>query len=135
MLSVGETMRRCEDAVKEAREFFGIDPLYILKVQATLSGGDVASIDAGDGYLRCSISVNINYFQNHPEVIRRDMAHEVAHLVSNEVVQLQKRMPEEWRDRNQVAGGMLEDAIETMTVRLERLFLRERPDPADTASS
>ncbi len=112
----------------EAREFFGLDPLYILAVENTLSADEAACIDAGDPYRRCTISVNLHYYQTHPEIIRRDMAHEVAHLMSNDVVQLQRRMPPEWQDRDDARGGMLNDAIETLTVRLERLFLRERPE-------
>lgn len=127
-LDASETLRRCEAAVTEARAFFGIDPLYLLEVRPTLSAHEAAEIDAGDGYLRCHIGVSVNYYQENPDFIRRDMAHEVAHLMSNEVLQLQRRMPPEWRDREQAPGGLMADALETLTVRLERLFLRERPE-------
>lgn len=120
-------MRQLEEAVQEARAFFGIDPLYELKIVPNGAGGKAARIDAGDPYRRCWIEVDLHYFSEHPEVIRRDMAHEVAHLMSNEVLQVRNRMPAEWRDTEHVAGGMLADAVETLTVRLERLFLRERP--------
>jgi predicted SprT family Zn-dependent metalloprotease len=127
VLSVGETMKRLERGVKEAREFFGIDPLYDVEIFASLGEGEAAQIDAGSAYLRCTIKVNLDYYQVNPQYIRRDMAHEVAHLVSNEIMQLRNRMPEEWREDDQPAGGMFEDAIETLTCRLERLYLRERP--------
>lgn len=127
-LPPGEAMSRLEAAVAEARAFYGLDPLYLLEVRACLSAGEAACIDAGDGYLRSTIGVNLDYYQENPQVIRRDMAHEVAHLMSNEVMQLIRRMPEEWRDRDAPQGGLLADAVETLTVRLERLFLRERPE-------
>lgn len=129
MLKAGETMRRLEEAVTEARAFFGIDPLYILTISATLDGSRSAQIDAGDGYLRNTIAVNLDYYQTRRDVIRRDMAHEVAHLVSNELVQIQRRMPPEWRGPDGLPGALLNDALETLTSRLERLFLRERPEP------
>lgn len=129
-LDAGETMRRLEAAVEEARAFYGIDPLYILDVRAaSMSRGQAACIDAGDPYRRCTIDVDFDYYQENPELIRRDMAHEVAHLMSNELIQLWRRMPEEWQNRDAPQGGMLHDAIETLTIRLERLFLRERQAP------
>lgn len=128
-ITPAEAMKQLEAAVEEARAFFAIDPLYLLEVRAELREDQAAHIDAGDPYRRCVISVNLHYYQENPHVIRRDMAHEVAHLMSNEVLQLQRRMPFEWQDRNQAPGGLLGDAIETLTVRLERLFLRERPKP------
>lgn len=134
MLDPGETFKRLEAAVVEARAFFGIDPLYIITLQATLDNDGAAGIDAGDGYLRCAISFSMDYYQRNPEIIRRDMAHEVAHLMANEVLQLQKRMPEEWQDKNAPAGGMFADAIETLTSRLERLFIRECPGPVEVTT-
>lgn len=112
----------------EARQFFGIDPLYILNVRAILDGGQAANIDAGDGYLRATIGVSLDYYQEHPEHIRRDMAHEVGHLMGNEILSLISRFPDGWADQSTPHGGLFRDAIETLTVRLERLFLRERPE-------
>ncbi len=129
MLDPGETMRRLEAAVDEARAFFGIDPLYLITLCATLDEHSAAGIDAGDGYLCCYINFSMEYYQRHPEDIRRHMSHEVAHLMANEILQLRNRMPEEWRDKDAVAGGMLNDAIETLTSRLERLFMRQTEEP------
>ena len=134
-LEAGETIRRLEAAVQEARDFFGIDPLYLLEVHACLDISQAAEIEAGDPYRRSWIKVNLDYYQQHPDIIRRDMAHEVAHLMSNEILQLQRRMPQEWQDKNAAPGGMLSDAIETLTVRLERLFLRERPEAPNAEQS
>lgn len=125
-LEAGETIRRLEAAVTEARTFFGIDPLYVTPVRATLEANEAANIEAGDGYLYANINVSLDYYQRNPELIRQDMAHEVGHLLSNEILQLQKRMPEEWRDHQQAPALLMVDAIETLTVRLERLFMRER---------
>lgn len=126
-MTVAETMAKLEAAVQEARDFYGTDPLYDLKIVPNGAGGKAARIDAGDPYRRCWIEVDLQYFMDNPGVIRRDMAHEVAHLMSNEILQVRNRMPAEWKDTEHVAGGLLSDAIETLTVRLERLFLRERP--------
>ncbi len=127
MIEMGETKKRLEAAVEEARDFFGIDPLYIINLVATLDQDKAAGIDAGDGYLCCYINFSMHYYQTNPQDIRRHMAHEIAHLMSNEILQVRNFMADEWKDNQHLAGGMLNDAIETLTSRLERLFLRERP--------
>ncbi len=126
-LSEDPTIRRLEAAVTEARAFFGIDPLWRTPVQAKMRAG--AQIDVRHGYLLAPIEVGLDYYQNHPGEIRCDMAHEVAHLVAHEVLKVQQGMPPEWQYASEDArGGMLTAAIETMTTRLELLFMRERPE-------
>lgn len=129
LLDVGETMHRLEAAVMEARAFFGIDPLYHTPVRPDKADG-AAEVRPSHGYLFAPIGVDVYYYQQHPELIRQDMAHEVAHLLSAEMVALNEHMPEEWQYGSQAAQGrMFKMALETLTVRLERLFMRERPDP------
>lgn len=125
-LEAGETLRRLEAAVQEARAFFGIDLAWQTPVKA--DGSDGASIVAHVGYLDAPITVNLDFFQREPERIREFMAHEVAHIVSAEVNRLRSVLPPEYRDADTPAGRMFDDALECLTVRLERLFLRERSE-------
>lgn len=124
-------MRRFEAAVQEARAYFGIDPAWRTPVQAKASDG--AYVTAHPGYLDAPICIELDFFQRHPEKIREYAAHEVAHILSAELNRLRSVMPEEFQNKDAPAGRMFDDALEALTVRLERLFLRERPEPgADT---
>ncbi len=126
-LEAGETVRRLEAAIEEARAFFGVDPMWNTPLLANTDGG--AHVDMKIGYLEAPISVNLDFFQKYPERIREYMGHEVAHLLSAEVHRLSAVLPPEYRDTDTPAGRMFEDALESLTVRLERLFLRERQAP------
>lgn len=125
-LDANETLRRFEAAVQEARDFFGVDPAWQTPVHAKASDG--AEINAHPGYLRAPISIELDFFQQNPERIREYAAHEVAHLLSAEINRLRSVLPDEYRDLDTPAGTMFNDALECLTVRLERLFLRERPE-------
>lgn len=54
------------------------------------------------------------------------IGHEVAHLLSGEYIVLEQQFP----DRE---GARFTHACERLTVRLERLWVRERPYPGDEA--
>ena len=125
MLEAGETMRRLEAAVQEARTFFGIDPLY--ETPVVYNHPDGASITADPAYLRAPIRVELDFFQREPERIREFMAHEVAHILSAELTRVRAMLPAEWLDATTPQGRIYNDALESLTVRLEKLFLRERP--------
>ena len=126
----GLTSRQLLAAIQEARTFFGIDPLY--RIELRMNVGGAAQLDNREGYLQTWIEVNLDYYQTSPHLIREDMAHEVAHLIGAEVLAVQKRMEPEWQYGSKDArGGLLTDAIESQTVRLERLFIRERPGNPD----
>lgn len=127
-LDASETLRRFEAAVTEARAFFGIDPLWQTPVRAGDVGGGAARIDADRSYLLAPITVDLNYYQTYPEKIRSDAAHEVAHLLTEEVWQVWRHLPEDVHGDDTLTGRLMRDAIETATVRLERLFVRERVD-------
>ena len=125
-LDANETLRRFEAAVQEARDFFGVDPAWQTPVHAKAADG--AEISAHPGYLNAPIHIELDFFQQHPERIREFAAHEVAHILSAEVNRLRSVLPEEYRDTDAPAGRMFNDALECLTVRLERLFMRERPE-------
>lgn len=118
-----KTLRQLEAAVKDARAFYGIDPLYETPVLADLSGR-TAQIKMIPGYFYRPISVDLDYYQRHPHTIREDMAHEVAHLVTDELACLIQRLPPELRDEGEPLAMLLIDAIERATVRMERLYIR-----------
>ena len=125
------TRDRLEAAVAEARDFFRIDPEYGLKLILEGAGSDgAAQFEPIYGYVRGAVSVDLDYFQRNPHEIRRVMAHEVAHLVALEVLQVVSRLPPRYSEPSRSPEAqLLRDAIETQAVRLERLFLRERPEP------
>lgn len=128
MLDASETMRRLEDAVADARQFFGIDPLFDTPVLAEGAGSANARIKICPGYYHRPISVDLDLYQRRPDKIRRDMAHEVAHLASDELTCMFQRMPPAWSDEGEPLATLLVDALERLTVRLEKLYMRERPD-------
>ena len=119
-------MQRLEAAVLEARAFFGIDPLWDTPVIYNHSDG--ACMTADPAYLRAPIRVELDFFQREPERIREFMCHEVAHILSAELTRVRAMLPAEWLDATTPQGRIYQDAIESLTVRLEKLFLRERPD-------
>ena len=125
MLEASETVNRLQDAVNEARIFFGIDPLWDTPLVFDNSSG--ASITADLAYLRGPIRVELDYFQRNPKDIREYMAHEVAHILSAELTRVRTMLPSEWNDATTPQGRIYNDAVESLTVRLEKLFLRERP--------
>lgn len=124
-----ETMQRLEAAVAEARAFFGIDPLYDTPIWAD-GGKDGApcSIDMKPGYFHRPVSVDLDYYQRKPHLIRADMAHEVAHLVTDELACMFQRLPPEWSRAEEPLAVLLVDALERATVRIEKLMMRERPE-------
>ncbi|GHG37467.1 hypothetical protein GCM10017784_34790 [Deinococcus indicus] len=122
--SASKTLRQLEAAVKEARAFYGIDPLYDTPVRADLSGGSSTQIRIEPGYFHRPISVDLDYYQRNPHLIREDMAHEVAHLVTDELACMFQRLPPELRDEGEPLAMLLIDALERATVRLERMFTR-----------
>lgn len=126
MLDATETLNRCQAAVTEARAFFGIDPLFRTPVKAEGAGNTTCRIHVSPGYFERPIGIDLDYYQQNPEKIREDMAHEVGHLVTDELASIFQRMPPEWRDADQPLARLLIDALEKATVRLERLFMRER---------
>lgn len=129
LLDATETLSRLHAAVAEARAFFGIDPLWNTPVFPEGAGDAPCCIKAESGYFHAPVSVDLDYYQRKPHLIRQDMAHEVAHLVTWEVVLAVRKLPEEFRDpRGGPMGEVIRDAIENATVRLERLFIRERPE-------
>lgn len=125
----GETLEALNVAVTEAREFFGIDPLYETPVLA--DGDGAAKIDMEPGRFWRPISVNLDYYQRRPDQVRPDMAHEVAHLVTDELCGAMQRMPPEWSDDGEPLAMLMLDALERATHRLEAVFLRERPVGGD----
>lgn len=126
-LDANETIRRLEAAVLEARLFYGIDPLYDIPIRADKAEG-AAQIEIRPGYFFRPISVDLDYYQRSPHLIRQDMAHEVGHVVTDELACMFQRLPPAWADEDQPLAQLLVDAIERATVRLEKMFLRERPD-------
>ncbi len=133
-LEPNEAMRRLEAAVAETRAFYGIDPLVDTPVRADKSDG-AAQIEIRPGYFLRPISVDLDYYQRFPHLIRQDMAHEVGHLVTDELACMFQRLPPAWSDEDQPLARLLVDAIEKATVRLEKLFLRERPDCDSTSEA
>lgn len=127
MQDASETLRALEAAVTEARTFFGIDPLFRTPVLAEGAGDAACRIHVSPGYFQRPIGVDLDYYQRKPEEIRRGMAHEVAHLATDELASIFQRMPPEWSDADQPLARLLIDALEKATVRLECLFMRERP--------
>lgn len=126
-----ETLSAWEAAVAEAREFFGVDPLWRIEVSAGEVGGGAARIDASRAYFNAPITVDLDYYQFRPDCIRKDAAHEVAHLLTEEIWQLWRHLPDETSGDESLTGKLMRDAIESTTARLERLFLRERPEPVN----
>lgn len=122
----GETMQQLEAAIAEARVFFGIDPLFDTPVRADKADGG-AQIFVNPGYFHRPISVDLDYYQRNPLLIREDMAHEVAHLVTDELTSMFQRLPPECSKEGEPLALLLVDAVEKATVRLEKLFMRERP--------
>ena len=126
MQDASETMKALEAAVMEARMFFGIDPIWDTPLVYDHDSG--AAITADPAYLRGPIRVELDYFQRNPGEIREYMAHEVAHILSAELTRVRTMLPPEWNDATTPQGRIYNDAVESLTVRLEKLFLRERPE-------
>lgn len=124
-LDASETLRRFEAAVQEARAFFGIDPLWRTPVRAGNPGDGAARIDADRSYLFAPITIDLDYYQENPEKIRSDGAHEAAHLLTEEIWQLWRHLPVDVHGDDTLTGKLFRDAVESATVRLERLFMRE----------
>lgn len=125
-LDASETLARCEAAVTEARAFFAVDPLWDTPITAGAEDG--AHITCHVGYYHAPIQIELNYFQENPHLIRETMAHEVAHILSAELNRMRSFLPSEYKDADTAQGRIFHDALESLTVRLEKLFLRERKE-------
>lgn len=120
-----------DKALDDAREFFGVTHELHLYVkydrppEATGPEGAAAGIGINLVYLRMEIWFDLTK-DDRPKNWWSYAAHEIAHTVTREF-----NYPTEFtleNDRN-----LFEVAQENATVRLERLFVRERPYPGDAS--
>lgn len=112
--------------IEEARSFFQI-PSEIKIVLMNESPGNMdanADVRWTASILTGTIRYDMQHLQNFPEKIWPAAAHEVAHLMSRELMALK----DSYAQREKPFGKPFEveyvEAIEIMTTRLEHLFLR-----------
>lgn len=119
-LDASETLRRFEAAVTEARAFFAIDPLWQTPVQA-VGGGQYGRFEPVSPDALIATKTDAYH----------DMLDEAAqsHIrMSGDATASGESRIQAMNDFNTLTGKLMRDAIETATVRFERLFLRERSD-------
>lgn len=88
-------------------------------------GGGPAEITMDLAYLNAGIKVNLDHYSEHPETIWQQIGHEVAHVITRELARLRPKLTKE--------GSFEEvayiEGIESATTRLERMWVRDVPDP------
>lgn len=127
-LDEGKLMRVAEAAVAAARAYFQTSPEVELHLQvADVKEGDGplgsanAQVEICYGYHSAVIKFNIDSLDSYEEVWRA-AGHEVAHLVTQELAAtISARQAADTLSNLQVM------ALEAATVRLERMFVRDRP--------
>lgn len=128
-ISEAEVMRRAHRALNEACAYFGIssDWRFTLLSGSSLGEGNFAQVELDQTYLRATIELSVLDAQRDPGHLWQSIGHEVAHVVTAEWANLWRRLPEEVR--NGPLDPYHSDACERATVRLERMFLRDVPEP------
>lgn len=127
VLSPDEVDRRARAAIDAALRYFGIDGELRVELMHETPKGEhsVANVTPDLSYLKATIRMDTDYYQCYPRSIWGDMGHEVAHLVTREAADLRDHLPAE----PELRVTLYTRAIEQATVRLERMFVRDCPEP------
>lgn len=134
-VSPEQVMERAGQAVHAALDFFAVSSDWKVEVRrGQLTDDMVASCHADTAYLRAIISLDVDYYCRRPGALWGDMGHEVAHLVTSELMDLLEDLPADDPTRLRLRAAH-RIGIERATTRLERLFLRERPMSASATSA
>lgn len=128
-ISPDTVIRRCEEAVEAARVYFGLSNEWRVWIVPGDGKGGAAAALIKHPYLKVEVNVDVEYLMLNPEELWGTMGHEVAHLVTAELNHLWGKMPDQWSDDGHTECDLLRDAFEQATVRLERMFVRDCPDP------
>ncbi len=126
-LSLDETEKHFKLGIEKAREFFQVPDEIKIILSPRHSPEDVAAdIEWDATSLRGRIRVNIYKLSSGEEDIWETAGHEVAHMVSRELLAMRNRksFPAEIEDE-------FMEYLEMCTIRLEQLFLRHCPDPGE----
>ena len=128
MLNPDDVARVAAECVRQAREFFVIDPAWKVYLKLGQLQGDArALITITADYLYASITVDPMASDDLAEVWG-DVGHEVAHLVLADLENTRAFI-----EQDEAHGSMspldrsFRQGVERAVVRLERLWLRERP--------
>ena len=126
-LTVEQVDARARSAIEAALLYFGIQgeqPVQFMHERPAEKDASASCTYEAD-YLRATIRVDTDYYQCYPMCIWKDMGHEVAHLASKELMAFRAFLPEEPELRRTVYTT----AVEQLTTRLERMFVRDCPEP------
>lgn len=122
-----QVMAHVNRAVEAAMTYFGQQNgdfrVFVLAETPKENAPATCSVDLA--YLRANIRVSVDHYSEHPEVIWEQMGHEVAHIVSREMLALRPQLTKQ----DTLEDALFTHALEACTTRLERMFVRDVPDP------
>lgn len=126
-VSPDDVMEHAQTAIRAACVYFEISSEWEIELKpSAFDDGTEAQITHSGRYLTALIEVNMPHFQQYPERIWSKVGHEVAHLVTAELAYVWQWVP------NEVSEPLTDQhkmALERATVRMERMFARDCPDP------
>lgn len=129
-IGADEALRRCGEAFEAARKYFKISDEWNVAINADTDHEDSSAWITPDlPYLRASVGVNVNLLRRRPDLIWAAMGHECAHLTQAEYDLAWDAAKSGDEVLSEAAVQLFELACERTTTRLERMFLRDCPDP------
>lgn len=122
-----QVMDHARRAMEAACTYFRISSDWEITLKpSAFEDSTEAQITHSGHYMTALIEIDLPHFQKSPERIWPKVAHEVAHLVTAEISYLWHQLPDEVKESRDYQKAQ---ALERATVRLERMFARDCPDP------
>lgn len=130
-ITLDETEKLFEAGIAEARKFFLIpeEIKIILMNESPADRNANADMRWTASILTGTIRYDMQHLQLFPEKIWPAVGHEVAHLVSRELIGLRDSYAEREKPFGKPFDVEYVEAVEQLTSRLEHLFLRHVPSP------
>lgn len=131
LLTPDETRKHFELGIEKAREFFQVaDEVEIRLINETPTDRSAdASVQWNASSLSAVIRFDMDYLQRYSGDIWRSAGHEVAHLMSRELIAIKDRRDRAEQPFDRLLTDEWVEAIEMLTTRLHRMFLKACPDP------
>ncbi len=126
-VTAGQVEAHAQAALDAALRYFRIPDNW--DVSLYFSGTEVdsgAEVQMDHTYLRARITMNTEYLRANPADIWRVVGHEVAHLTLAPFDLI-------WGNIRGKTRGEYVRAMENVVVQLERMWLRDNPDPGTPA--
>ena len=117
-----EVLAIANRCIAESRDFWNLDPIWQIELEFKPFDDSAAEIEVNADYYRAWLRIDMQQATS-PEFVWRHVAHEMTHLVLAplDLVRGSER-------RMSLPRVMLwQNGLESTAVRLEAVFLRERP--------